>query len=243
MQTNLTLGLKRTMLIMGTVVAASLALSSCSKSVDAENTPIAGLIAFNVATDQNYGIGISLSGSEFLSSALGYANYTGGYQAVATGQRIVRSYSATTGSTMAQTTTNFELGKYYSVVVAGANGNYRNLVVEDKYDELPTSNGNIFIRYFNTIPDSSKLTVTITPEGNPAITDANVGFGAISDFKELPAGNVIVSITNGSNIVASKKKEDIKSNQVYAVLLAGIPSSTGADSIDVKFAPLAQLSN
>ena len=242
MQTNLTLGLKRTMLIMGTVVATSLMLSSCSKSNDTQSTPIAGLIAFNVATDQN-GIGITLTGNEFLSSALGYAKYTGGYQAVYTGQQIVRSYSGSTGSTLAQTTNNFDAGKYYTLVVAGANGTYRNLVVEDKYDELTTTNGNVFLRYFNAIPDSSKLTVTITPEGNSPITDANVGFGAISGFKELTPGNVTVSINNGSNIVASKKKEGIKSNEVYAVVLAGIPSSTGADSIDVKFALLGDLSN
>ena len=101
-----------------------------------------------------------------------YTNYTGGYQGVYAGNRDVASYDFNSGTTLATTSQLFEDSTNYSVFVVGANGSYRNLIVKDNLDSLPSTTGEAFVRYVNAIADSTKQPlVTISSGGTDVFSN------------------------------------------------------------------------
>lgn len=100
-------------------VLATVLLAACSKFDDddkGDNTPVAGLMAFNLAPDQG-AVAIALSGNNLTNEPLAYTNYTGTYQRVFTGSRDVESYDYSSDSTLSKVNFNFEADKYYSLFV------------------------------------------------------------------------------------------------------------------------------
>lgn len=223
-------------------VAAAIGVTSCSKSDDNNNipdVPVSGLMAFNLSDKQ--GIGVSLSGSNLVNTALGYTNYTGGYLAVYSGTRQVRSFDANTSATMMETPYTFDSSKYYSLFVAGANNTYQNVLVNDNIDSLANVSNQAYIRYVNTIPDSSKPTVTITGNGQPVINE-NAAYTAVSGFKAVNAGNVTIAVSNGSNIQASRTITTTAST-IYTVLLSGFPgTSDSSKTVQIRYIENGSLS-
>lgn len=243
MKQSLMSNARRGLLIVGTVVMAGIGLSACSKSNDNNNPdiPVAGAMAFNLATDKD-GIGITLSGNNLTSQALTYTSYTGGYLGVYTGVRAVRSYDAVSGATLAETSNEFLQDKYYSLFVSGANGTYRNIVTLDNFDSLATGNNQAYIRYINAIPDSAKPNVTITGGGQTVVNDNNTGFTTVSNFVAVAPGELSISVSNGGTIQATRSIT-VEQPKVYTVLLVGTPGATDpAKTVQIKYIENGSLS-
>jgi hypothetical protein len=215
------------------VLVAGILLVACEKSDNGEtsNAPVSGLMAFNLATDK--AVGISLSGSPLINQPLSFENYTGNYLNVYSGNRLVQTIDYNTGSPLDSTSFNFEPQKYYSLFVAGTGGHYRNVIVNDNFDSLSVSAGQAYIRYVNAIPDSVAPTVSVVTNGDNVI-DNNASFGAVSDFKAITAGDVSIKVSNGSTI-NKDRTITLEQQKVYTVLLAGVPGSTGNDSLQIRF--------
>jgi len=224
-------------------VAIAVLLAACSKFNDDNNsnTPVAALMAFNLAPDQA-GIGITLAGNNLTNSALAYTNYTGTYQLIYPGSRNVESYNVTNDSSLAKGDYNFAQDKYYSLFVTGANGSYSNVITQDNFDSLVKITGKSHIRYINAIADSAKPTVTIASAATNVFDD-NVSFNAVSDFKVADAGNVTASVNNNGNINASRTIS-LEEGKVYTVLLVGQPGATdSARKVQIKYITNGSLSN
>jgi hypothetical protein len=220
--------------LMGVLLIAFL-FSACKKDNSAvRQTPVAGLMAFNLVPGQS-SIGIAISGSNLTNSPLYYTEYTGGYKSVFAGNRDVESYEFTTGSTLASATQLFEDSAYYSVFFVGANGNYRNIVVKDNIDSLSSSTGQAFVRYINAIADTtSQPSVTISANGTD-VFNGNATFATVSDFKPVTAGDVSVNVNSLDNINANRTIS-LEDGKIYTVLLTGIPAATdSADAVQIKF--------
>lgn len=213
----------------------SVAFISCKKDVDVQqpDTPVAGLMAFNLVPDQE-SVGIDLAPNRLTSSPLGYTSYTGGYNGVYIGDRDVISYDFYSGTDLSSNTFTFEDSSYYSLFVVGANGKYSNLIVKDELDSLPTGTGKSFVRYVNAIPDSMMNTrISISANGNNAI-DEDSHFKTVSNFVEIPAGEVLVKGV-GSD-VAKDRTINLEANKIYTVLFVGIPGSTDPNqAVQIKF--------
>ncbi|MGZ8539007.1 MAG: DUF4397 domain-containing protein [Chitinophagaceae bacterium] len=218
------------------VLLATVLLVSCSKFNDddsGDNTPIAGLMAFNLAPDKA-GVGVALSGNNLTNAPLAYTNYTGTYQRIYTGNRSVESYDYHSDSSIATVTYNFEGDKYYSLFVAGANGVYTNIVAHDNFDSLSSTSGKTYVRYINAIPDSTKPTVTVTSNGNNVISTP-AGFSSVSEYIAADPGQVTVTVKNNSNIDASRTIS-LEQGKVYTILLTGIPAATDTTkSVQIKY--------
>jgi hypothetical protein len=243
MKKNLMSTVRRNLLVLGGVVLVGIGLSACSKSDDNSNpdVPVAGLMAFNLSTDQD-GVGITLSGNNLVSSALNYTSYTGGYLGVYTGTRAVRSFNAASGTTLAETSNDFAANKYYSLFVAGANSSYRNIVVLDNFDSLATGNNQAYIRYVNAIPDSAKPNVTIVGNGQTVINDNNAGFAAVSNFVAVSPGDVTITASNGGTIQTTRTIS-VTQPKIYTVLLVGVPGATDANkAVQIKYIENGSLS-
>ena len=208
--------------------------SACKKDNDVPNTPVAGLMAFNLAPEQS-SIGIAINGSNLTSSPLNYTNYTGGYQPVYVGNREVESYDFATGSTLASTTQLFEDSAYYSVFFVGVNGNYKNIVVEDNIDSLSATSGQAFVRYINAITDSTgQPTVTISASGTNVFND-NASFASVSQFKPITSGDISINVTSNSDVNASRTIS-LDEGKIYTVLLTGTPgASDSTNAVQIKF--------
>jgi len=219
------------LLAAGVILVAVVLFTACNKSNnDVPNTPAAGFMAFNLAPDKP-SVGVSLSGSIVTSSPLGFNNYTGGYLAIYTGDRSVDAYDFNGGTTFASTPGSFQQDKYYSAFVIGANGTYRNVLVEDKFDSL--SGNGAFIRYINAIPDSAAPVVAVSNnDGN--VDNRTASFGTVSAFVPLAPGEVTVNINNGGTINKSRTFS-VESRKVYTVLLAGRPNSSNSDSVQIRY--------
>ncbi|MEJ7588305.1 MAG: hypothetical protein WKI04_12160 [Ferruginibacter sp.] len=99
--------------VFGGIVAMTLLFSACKKNLDVnDNTPVAALMAFNLAPDKS-GVGIALSGRNLTNLPLNYTSYTGTYLNIFPGSREVASYEYGADSPFAKITQNFEMNKYY----------------------------------------------------------------------------------------------------------------------------------
>ena len=227
----------RMILVMVSCIAlVTVLLTACSKFNDDNNnnnTPLSGLMSFNLAPDQP-SIGVALSGSNLTNSPLSYTNFTGPYQRIYTGTRAVESYDYTSDSTIATVNYNFEANKYYSLFVAGANGTYTNIVTQDNFDSLSSASGKAYVRYINAIPDSTIPTVTITANGNNVI-NGPAAFSSVSDFTAADPGQVTIAINNNSTIDANRTIT-LEQGKVYTILLVGIPGATDSTkTVQIKY--------
>lgn len=215
------------MVVAGCAAVVGMGMVACSKSNDYTGNPgnqdAAGLMAFNLS-DKN-GIGVSLSGSNLVNNAIGYNSYTGGYLPINPGAFAVRSFDATGSSTLAETQYTFAVQKYYTLVVTGANGTYRNVLVRDNYDSLSGSAGKAYVRYVNAIPDSVRPAVTITAGGQPVIADASAAYTNVSNFVAVSGDSIKITASNGGTIQATRTFK-ATAPKVYTILLTGIPGST-----------------
>jgi Domain of unknown function (DUF4397) len=213
----------------------ALLFTACKKSSDDNNSaPVAGLMGFNLSPDKD-AVGLAISNSRLTNAPLAYSNYTGAYQNIYLGSRVVSAFNyAGSDSAFATATENFEANKYYSVFVVGANGNYRNVIVKDELDSLASTTGLAYVRYINAIPDSSKPAVTLTAAGTD-VSSSNTSYATVSAFTGINAGELTVKVSNDSTISANRTIT-VEKGKVYTILLIGLPGSTDADKkVQVKF--------
>jgi hypothetical protein len=222
--------------VAGILTAGVILLSACSKFHDDNNNenPVAGLMSFNLAPDQP-GIDIELSGNLLTNQSLGYGSYSGNYQLIYPGNREVKTTQAGSDSSVATQAYTFMPQQYYSLFVTGANGNYQNVVTNDNLDSLTATTGKAFVRYINAIPDSTKPAVTIASGSNNVFND-NASFNHVSDFKAIDAGNVSITINNGSTINNVNRSITLEQGKVYTVLLGGLPAATDSTkAVQIKY--------
>jgi hypothetical protein len=219
--------------VSGLLVLAVL-FSACSKldNGDNDNNQAAGVMAFNLAPDVASAT-ITLSGNTVTTNPLGYGSFTGTYLGVFPGVRPVEAFNYNTGNSIASATSfTFDVDKYYSIFLVGANNTYRTVIVNDLFDSLSNA-GQAYIRYINAVPDSSHPTVTIA-SGGTNVVNTNAAFASVSEFTAVNPGDVTIAITNGGTISANRTIT-VEARKVYTVLLQGIPGSTGNDSVQVKY--------
>lgn len=212
---------------------SAIAFSACKKE-DVPTTPTAGLMAFNLIPDTIQPVVFVLDNNALTNSSIGFGSFTGGYLNVFTGLRTVNLYENSSDSALATMSYPFQPNMYYSAFAMGANGTYKNIIVQDNLDSLPTSSGNAFVRYVNAIPDSSSETVTVSAN-NSNVVNANTSFGDVSDFTGIAPGDISINLDNGSTISANKSMT-LEQNKVYTVLLTGMPDATDtAKSVRIKY--------
>lgn len=208
--------------------------SACKKLDTQPEQPVAGLMAFNLVPDK-VAVGVSISGNIFTNSPLYYTNYTGGYRGVFTGNRNLESYDYTSGESFATTSQLFKDSAYYSIFVMGANGDYRNVVVEDNLDSLPTTTGESFVRYVNAIPDSTQSPTVIISSNGTDVFNSAAAFATVSNFKGITPGDISIKVSNESTIDASRTIL-VEKGKIYTVLLTGVPNSTDSTkAVEIKF--------
>lgn len=217
-------------------LTVSILFTACKKNVDtATPAPVAGLMAFNLTTDQP-SIGVALSNNNLTNSPLAYTSYTGAYLGVYIGSREVTSYDFYSGATLATGNHIFEDSAYYSLFVVGANGTYKNVFVKDNLHSLPTTTGNAFVRYVNAITDStSQPAVTISSNGTNVFNDNAAAFASVSDFKQITPGSIAINVKDESTI-DSTRTITVEAGKVYTVLFTGVPNATDSSkAVQIKY--------
>lgn len=214
--------LQHRMAVAVMIVATGVLLSSCLKDKDnnVPDVPAAGLMAFNLASDQQ-SIDIRLSGSSLLSAPLAFSNYTGLYKRIYTGARDVQSFDFPDPVPLTTLNYDFKKDQYYSVFVVGRDSNYRNIVAIDSVANDVVTSGSAYIRYINAIADSSsELNVRVANTVNePA------AFGRVSDFVAVTPGEIAVAIKNTGSIDVSRPIT-VQAGRLYTILLLGVPGAT-----------------
>jgi hypothetical protein len=212
-------------------MACVLLFSACKKNNEAQSIPVAGVMAFNLAADKGPVI-FTLSGNSLTQVPLSYSLFTGSYLNIYPGIRTVASYDQV--SRLDSGSYTFEVNKYYSLFLVGANGSYKNLVVADNIDTLNASNGMAYIRYINAVADSSKPAVTITANGSTLFSGQS-SFATVSAFRAVQPGEVSISMNNDGNINTSRTIT-VEAQKVYTVLLQGMAGQTDQDkAVQIKF--------
>ncbi|HUC82631.1 MAG TPA: DUF4397 domain-containing protein [Flavisolibacter sp.] len=225
---------RRTGVTLGLLFTLSIVLSSCLK--DNENvapTPVAALMAFNLAPDQQ-GINIGLSGNALPGGALPYAGYTGRYLNVYPGNRMVEAVSAVSGQRLDSLSFNFQQSKFYSLFVVGNAGTYRNVLVEDNYDSLTASSGKAYVRFINALSNAPSSNVVITSNGTN-LFNSSAAFGDVSGFVAVNPGEVTVQVSN-EGAVSANRTITLSQQKAYTVLLTGLPNQTDASKeVQIRF--------
>lgn len=231
-----TISLAKTIVLSVSLVAfAGTLLTSCFKDKNDKTpaTPVAGLMAFNLAVDK--AVNFSLGGSLLNNNPLVYTAYTGSYLSIYPGQRSVDAFDSYTnrGSAIASVQGNFEADKYYSVFLVGADSSYKNILVADNIDSLSAASGKAFIRYINAVPDSATIPdVTVTANGS-SIVNTPAAFATVSQFTAVAPGEINIAIKNSAGIDASRTIT-VEQKKVYTILFTGIPGST-TTPVEVKY--------
>lgn len=204
--------------------------AACRKDKnDVTPIPAAGLMAFNLAADKP-AVGFSLSGNQLGNTALTYTGYTGAYLPIYIGTREVRSFDFVTGSTIAISNKTFADSMYYSAFLVGANGSYRNVVVNDNFEQVTPVSGKAWVRYINAIPDSTTTTGVTIGEINE-----NASYASVSDFRQVNTGALDISVKNGGSI-NSERTINVEENKIYTVLFVGLPNQTDTTkAVKIRF--------
>jgi hypothetical protein len=208
-------------------LAGNLFIASCSKNNGGtSNTPTASIMAFNLATDKST-VGFSLSKNNFTNGALAYANFTGVYIKVNTGDKTLESFDyATAATTIASVPVSLKADNFYSVFLVGKGANYKNVVVNDNIDSLSGTSGLAYIRYVNAIVDSvTTPTVSIVSNGIDTVVNETAAFPSVSGFKGVNPGNIKVDVTNSLGLNVSKTIT-VEQKKVYTILLTGLQNSS-----------------
>lgn len=227
--------LKKRMLFKPGLIAAgalilTLLFSACRKNSDntpGDNTQYAGLLSFNLIPDKT-SIAFAVGGAAITTAPLSYPNYTGAYQPIIPGSRKVEAFNyAGTDSAFASATNSFVANKFYSVYAVGFNNHYSTVISPDNIDSSIIGSGKAYVRYINAITDSSNKNVSIEKSG-ANVFDSTVSFSAITPFKNVDAGNVTVTVNNGSNVNVNRTFA-VEAGKVYTILLIGVPGSSDID--------------
>ena len=210
------------------------AIMSCSKldNDDRQTTPVAGLMAFNLAPEQA-GLVLTLNGNSLTGYPLPYTNYTGGYLSVFPGSRVLEAFSSNSpsGLPIATASAVFDAEKYYSAFTVGAGNHYRNIIVHDDFDTLP-ANGKAYVRYVNALIDSTKPATVVISANGSAVVNQPVVYGSVGEFAAISPGEVNVALSSGD--IAANRTITLEQNKVYTVLLTGLPGVT-PESEMIKF--------
>jgi hypothetical protein len=215
------------------ILSAGLLLTSCLKDNDDFNndTPVAGLMAFNLSPDVS-AAGFSISGNNLTSSPLGFNSFTGTYLAIFPGSRSVEAFSYNSGNTLATGNGDFQAERYYSVFLVGSDSSFSNVIVEDKLDTLAGA-GKAFVRYINAVPDASSPAVTVNVNGTDVVND-NAAFKSVSEFVAIDPGAATVTVSNGGTINATRSIT-FEQQKIYTILLIGEPGGSGETAVQVKY--------
>lgn len=228
--------LRRSMLSVLAVAAAGVLFTSCLKNKDGDssNIPAAGLMAFNLAPDQQ-SVVITLDGNVLTQSPLAYTNYTGVYQPVYVGSRTINAYNYQGNNPLATATAAFDQDKYYSVFVVGKDSSYKNVVAVDNFDSLSATAGNAYVRYINAITDSVNIPAVTITAGSNNVVNENAPYAAVSEFKAVAPGSINIAVKNNNGVDASRSIT-VETNKVYTILLTGKPGATDETTkVQVKF--------
>ena len=215
----------------------TLLFTACSKDDNPTipHQPAAGLMTVNLAIDKSP-VAFTLSSNQ-IGGLLGYGNYSGMYISIFPGSRELRSVDAGNGSTIALSNNVYADSNYYSAFLLGAAGNYKHLVVEDKYDQVTRVAGKAWVRYINAIPDSSS-TPNITVGG----TTQAAAYGTISDFAQVDAGAINTAIV--STAMDTSRSITLAEYKIYTILFTGIPgASDPAKAVQIKYIENGTASN
>jgi hypothetical protein len=214
---------------LSSIVLAGLLFSACNKFDNEDNnTPVAGLMAFNLAPDKT--VGFAIGGNALTNSPLSFTSYTGGYLSIYPGNRSVESYDYVSGDSVASASYNFQVEKYYSTFVVGIGGTYQNVIVNDNFDSLSASSGQAYVRYINAIAGSASPAVTISINGSNVVND-NAAFASVSEFVAVTPGDAAIAVTEGS--INASRTITLEQKKVYTVLLAS--GATATDPAQIKY--------
>jgi len=229
------LKLRKNIIPVSFVFLLALGYSACKKTNDdVPNTPVAGLMAFNLVTDKE-AVGIAVGNNNFTSVPLYYTNYTGGWRGVFVGNRNLESYDFNTRQTMAASGQLFEDSTYYSLFVIGTQSNYKNVVVKDPLDSLPTGTAQSFVRYINAVPDSVQVPVVKITSNGTDVFNSTANYGVVSEFKSVSPGDIVITANNESVINASRTIT-LEKDKIYTVLISGDPASTDTEKgVAIRF--------
>lgn len=211
---------RKSIMVAASILSIAVLFSACKKDKgEVAQTPVSGLMAFNLAMDQSP-VSIGLSGN-LLGTPLYYGSYSGTYLNIYSGNRQVSSYGAT-NNLLDSLTYPFEQGKYYSVFVVGANNRYKNVVVEDNYDSLTASSGKAYVRYVNAVADSASSNVTIN-SGGASVASDNASFGKVSAFIPVTPGSLTINLSNENSV---SRTITVAQQKAYTILLMGQPNQS-----------------
>jgi Domain of unknown function (DUF4397) len=217
------------------VLFAIVSLISCNKNNTLAHVPMAGLMAFNLAPDQN-NIGFTASGSTITSTPLPYSNYTGAYLNFTPGITSISAFDYGSNNVLGISSLNAIDSGYYSVFLVGSNGAYQTVVVRDYFDSLSATSGLAYIRYVNAVIDSgAKANVTIS-SGSNNVLDSTSALGIVSTFKGVSPGNITVNVNSASDAPLANRTISLTQGDVYTILLIGETGVTDTTrAVQVKY--------
>lgn len=231
--------------LLGIAAIGLIAFASCKKNDNnAPETPVAGLMAFNMVPDKQ-GIAITLSGNNITNQPLAFTSYTGGYLPVFTGDRQAVVYDALSGNQLSAATTNFAQDKYYSLFAVGYGNFYKSFISNDGIDSLSGATGKAYVRYVNGVADSvSQSSVKISKDGTTVTQEAG-GLGKIANFAAVDPGEITVELSSTENAgITASRNITVEQKKVYTILLVGVPGATDdSQKVQIRFIENGTLSD
>lgn len=226
---------RNVLFLMLLLVSTSLLFTACNKN-DKNIIPpdAAGIMGFNLAPDQN-NVGFSISGNIFTQSPLGFGNYTATYRAIYTGSKSVQSFNYGSSALIDSARADFKKDKYYSTFLFGRNGNYDQVIVQDGIDSLPYTTNKAYVRMVNgyTLSNFTPF-IVYTLSDSSQISNQRLVYKAVSEFMEVPAGEIKVEARAGTETKANRTI-NFEANKVYTLLLLDNANLDSLANPEIRF--------
>ncbi len=216
------------------LIILSFVFTACNKNDDNIQQPdAAGIMGFNLAADQN-ATGFRIDGRIFTQNPLAFGNYTANYRAVYTGSRRLESFNYNSGALLDSARTTFQNDKYYSTFLFGRNNNYDQVIVEDALDTLAYQTNKAYVRMVNAYTLNNFIPTIVYLQNNAELSNNRLAYKAITEFMQIPAGEIKVEARAGSEPKTSRTI-NFEANKVYTLLLLDNANMDTLANPEIKF--------
>lgn len=202
--------IQTTTLLASCVLAIS--ISSCTK--DNDNNVVKAKVQLVNASPDAGASNLYVNGALTNNTTVAYGTASG-YSDILIGSGQSVEVKSTTGSTLANTTSDFDAGINYSVFLTGQSSASNLSAIVAKDDQTAPASGNVRIRFVN----AASISPAVDISSSGSVFFSAQSYKAVTSYIEKPAGAYVfkLNIAGSSTALVTTPSITLQSGKIYTI--------------------------
>lgn len=223
---------RRGLITAASFLVGALALTGCLDNLDSPDLPPAAYVSIFQGSTDAPALDIFANQNRVNQNPLEYSQVLP-YSAFFPGSRDFRFSAFNSATALLEKDFVLKADTLYSVFVADQAEGIDAILVEDIWAE-PTAEM-AQLRFVHLSADTEPVSIEISGSNTPLLAESN--FKSVSDFDEIPKGNVVLTVKSSetNETLIQTGTLELKGNRVYTLVLRGLSSeSSGNKKLDLQ---------